>query len=180
MNDMFYLSITMTNMQIIKEGIFVSGAFILSLLIFSLATHQQSIYVSDVYVGTKSVDGNWYDFFLNLNFPAGIIFFFPTLFVINTIRLFINKFTLRYLTVFHLFISFISLVISLLIAAFIKQIAIIFPDSMTTIYPPLSVIPEEQVNTSHLNQWAYLAYCFCLIQLLIFILTIVKISRYHS
>lgn len=105
---MFYLSITMTHKQIIKEGIFVSGSFILSLLIFSLASHQQNIYVSDIFVGTRSVEGNWYDFFLNLNFLAGIIFFFPTLFFINTIRLFINKFTLRHLVVFHLSASFRS------------------------------------------------------------------------
>lgn len=166
-------------MQIIKEGIFVSGAFILSLLIFSLATHQESIYINDIYVGTKSVERNWYDFFLNLNFPAGIIFFFPTLFVINTIRLFINKFTLRYLAVFHLFISSISLIVSLLVAAFIKQIALLFSDSMT-IYPPLSAISEEISNTYHPNHWTYVAYCFCLVQLLILILTIVKISRHDS
>lgn len=165
----------MTHKQIIKEGIFILGSFILSTLIFSLATHKQSIYISDIYVGSRDIEGNWYDFFLNLNFLAGIIFFFPVLFVINTIRVFYYRFNLRHLTVFHLFVSFISLIISLLVASFIKQMAIIFSDS-ATLYPPLSAIPEEGLSTSHLSQWTYFAYCFCLVQLIILILTIVKLS----
>jgi hypothetical protein len=169
----------MTQKQIIKEGIFVLSSFILSLLIFSLATHQQSSYISDIYVGTRSAEGNWYDFFPDLNFLAGIIFFFPTLFIVNTIRLFIHKFTLRHLAVFHLFVSFTSLIISLLVAAFISQIALLFSGSIT-IYPPLSAISEELSNTYHPGHWAYVAYCFCLVQLLILILTIVKISRHGS
>ncbi len=168
----------MTHKQIIKEGIFVSGSFILSLLIFSLASHQRSFYVSDIYVGTKSIEGNWYDFFLNLNFPAGTIFFLPVLFVVNTIRLFIHKFTLRHLVIFHLFVSFTSLMVSLLVAAFINHIVFLLSDA--TIYPPLSAIAEELSNTWHPGLWAAIAYCFCLVQVLILILTMVKVSRYDA
>jgi hypothetical protein len=169
----------MTHKQIIKEGIFILGSFILSILIFSIATTKQSIYISDIFVGTHNIEGNWYDFLINLNFLAGIIFFFPVLFSINTIRVFYHRFNLKYLTVFHLFITFISLIISLLMAAFIKQMAMVFSNSMT-LYPPLSAIPEEGLNTYYLSQWTYFAYCFCLLQLMVFISTIVKISREHQ
>ena len=168
----------MTIRQIIKEGVFVLGAFALSVILFSLlTTHTESIYISDVYISAKSTEARWYDFFLRLNFPAGLLFFFPVLFITNTIRLCYYRFSRRHLAVFHLFISFVSLIISLVLAFFMQQISWLFSGPMI-LYPPLSAMAEAQ--SSGYEIWTPVAYCFCLLHIAVLVITIRAIPRHSS
>lgn len=168
----------MTNRQIIQEGIYISGTFLLSLILFSLLTHHQRIYISDIYVSFRPEEAKWYDFFLNLNFPAGIFFFFPLLFIVNSARLLYQRFQPMHLLVFHLFVSSVSLCISLFIAAFIKELSGFL--SSGTLYPPLSVFREESQDIENLTTWTFATYTFCLVQLLMIILILKRLIQTNS
>lgn len=168
----------MTNRQIIQEGIFVAGSFLLSLILFSIMTHHKSVYISDIYIGSRPLEAKWYDFFLNLNFPAGILFFFPMLFIVNSARLLYQRFQPLHLLVFHLFVSSVSLCIILFIAAFIKELSGFL--SSGTLYPPLSVFREELQDIENLTTWTFATYTFCLVQLLMIILILKRLIQTNS
>lgn len=168
----------MSNRQIIQEGIFIAGSFLLSLILLSLMTHHQSIYISDIYVGSRPLEAKWYDFFLNLNFLAGIIFFFPMLFIVNSARLLYQRFQPMYLLVFHLFVCAVSLCISLLLAAFIKELSEMLESG--ALYPPLSVFHETRQGVPESSAWTFMAYAGCLVQLMMIILILKRLAQNNS
>jgi hypothetical protein len=166
----------MTKKEIYREAIFVSTSYIVSTIILSILTVPKKAYLNDIFVSVQDAPHNWYDFIFNINFTYGLLFFFPTLFIVNTFRQVYYKMQLRYLNIFQLFVTFVSILVTIVLVTLLRQ----FSDAMDgvyTIYPPLSAAPEVNSNAVYAKQWTYCILGFCLLQLIVFVWTIIKIFR---
>lgn len=150
----------MTNRQIVQEALVISGSLLLSILLCSALTGAPAnYYLSDVFIGSRPRPAGPADLFEKINVAAGLLFFFPVLFLINSIRLWRRSFAPDYLLSFHLFVSVISLIISLFAARYIEAISLLF-GHLAVIYPPMSALQEQPPAWPELR-WA--AYAFCLV-----------------
>jgi uncharacterized BrkB/YihY/UPF0761 family membrane protein len=110
-----------------------------------------------------------------LQFNLGLLLYFPTLFIINVCRQVYYKMQLRRLNIFQLFITFISLIVTLFLTSLINQFSSAVDDTFT-IYPPLT---NSQIdpNTNFLQPWTYIGIAFIVLQLTVFLLTVIKTFR---
>lgn len=167
----------MTTQQIIRESLYILASFLIPILIFAcFSAPPQSIFVSDIYVAAQPSPGQYHGFLNRLNPFVGLMFLFPLLFCLNTVRLFFERFGPHYLVVFHLFISAISLCLSLIAASFIHALVGIFLDT-AIIYPPLSALNSEHAIVNEVPWiWEYGAYLFCLFHVLVIVLLIRRLA----
>lgn len=166
----------MTNKQLTREAIFVLASYLISTTILSIITAPKKVYLSDIYVSVQDITPSWYDFIFNINFSFGLLFFFPTLFIINTCRQVYYKMQLRHLNIFQLFVTFVSLIVTIVLTILASQLADVM-DGAYTIYPPLSEIPQVEANAIYTRQWTHIAFGFCLLQSIVFMWTIIKTYR---
>jgi hypothetical protein len=163
----------MTNKDITREAIFVLTSYIISTTTLSIITFSKKMYLNDIFVSVQDTTTNWYDFIFNIDFKFGLLFFFPTLFVVNLCRQVYFKMQLRHLNIFQLFVTFVSFIITIVLTTLLNQLSDLMADSYT-LYPPLSAIPQVETNSIYTKQWVYIALAFCLLQLTVFTWTIIK------
>lgn len=164
----------MTNKEIYREAIFVTISYIVSTVMFSILTSSKQAYISEIFIGFRKTERSWQDFIYNINFYYGLLFFFPTLFTVNASRQLYYKMRLRYLNIFQLFVSVISIIITILLLTFLKQFSDLIYGGVT-IYPPLSGAPEFNNSPVFSKLWIFGMLIFCLFQIIILVITAIRI-----
>ncbi|MCE3228188.1 MAG: hypothetical protein K0S32_2739 [Bacteroidetes bacterium] len=136
----------------------------------------QSFYLSDIYVGfgNKGETNDFTDYLDFMVFVTAAFFLFPVLFITNTVRAILRKFSNWRVNSFLLCVTILSLGITFFCLFFYKGLVAFFYGSMT-IYPPLSALPQLDEMPEWMDYGIYLLWLFASIQVLILAITVSKI-----
>ncbi len=157
----------MTNRDILKEFIWflisVGLSFLLTILI--MPTNYDSMIATML-----NVDGLIADAAFKIRLLIGFLLFFPILFILTSIREGTKKFTRRPQNIYLLLICIISILSNFISLAFLKPLATVMFGSWT-IYPPLSVVPNEFHPPTNFDTFYYCIITLMTIQAIVTVIT---------
>jgi hypothetical protein len=157
----------MTNKDIIRE-------FIWFLIACGISTGVTVLFVQprfdSLVTSILNADGLISDIAFKLRLLIVFLTLFPFLFLVTTIREITMGLKRRPQNIYLLFISFVSIVSSLVCLAFLQPIVTILFGSWT-IYPPLSSLPHEFSPPDNIRVYYFSVISFLVLQIIMTIVT---------
>ena len=166
----------MHNKDILKEFFWLTISFLISfiIIIFLHSKTSTSIYVSDIFIAKTGEHAYSFKDSINpITFSRTLFLFFPILFTQNSIREFLQKFSRHPQNVFLLFVSIISLIVTLItmkLHALLNQV-----DSHWTFYPSAFI---EILPLQSFRHFTLLSYSFLTFNIMIFIVLARQIFKH--